>query len=97
MGSVGIDDISSTLFWNGSPLSLHGRCGGRSLTAPGYDMLHQEPFGRSVYRDRANPIAARFSSISVGWTKIVPLFISGITRGYVAGLTDAGLAARMKA
>jgi ribose transport system permease protein len=56
-----LDDTISTLFWNGSFLGVQAPIWWTIvLTAVGYYLLHQMPFGRRIFATGGNPIAARF-------------------------------------
>ena len=56
-----LDDTFSTLFWNGSFLGVQAPIWWTIvLTAVGYYLLHQMPFGRRIFATGGNPIAARF-------------------------------------
>ena len=63
------------------------------LTAVGYYLLHQMPFGRRIFATGGNPIAARFSGVRTDATKIAAFTISGVT----ASLAGMMLAARSTA
>jgi hypothetical protein len=75
-----LDDTFSALFWNGSFVGVQAPiCWTLALTALGYYLLHQMPFGRRIFATGGNPIAARFSGVRTDRTKIAAFVISGVT------------------
>jgi len=89
-----LDDTFSAAFWNGSFLGIQAPIWWTLvLTALGYYLLHQLPFGRRVFATGGNPIAARFSGVRTDGTKIAAFVISGMT----AALAGMMLAARSTA
>jgi ribose transport system permease protein len=89
-----LDDTFSALFWNGSFLGVQAPIlWTLVLTAVGYYLLHQMPFGRRIFATGGNPIAARFSGVRTDRTKIIAFVISGVT----ASLAGMMLAARSTA
>jgi ribose transport system permease protein len=89
-----LDDAFSAIFWNGSLLSVQAPIWWTiALTAVGYYLLHQMPFGRRIFATGGNPIAARFSGVRTDETKIAAFIISGVT----ASLAGMMLAARSTA
>ncbi len=89
-----LDDTFSALFWNGSFVGVQAPiCWTLALTALGYYLLHQMPFGRRIFATGGNPIAARFSGVRTDRTKIAAFVISGVT----ASLAGMMLAARSTA
>ena len=89
-----LDDTFSAIFWNGSFLGVQAPIlWTLILTALGYYLLHQMPFGRRVFATGGNPIAARFSGVRTDQTKIAAFVISGVT----ASLAGMMLAARSTA
>ncbi len=89
-----LDDAFSAVFWNGSFIGIQAPIlWTLVLTALGYYLLHQMPFGRRVFATGGNPIAARFSGVRTDETKIAAFIISGVT----ASLAGMMLAARSTA
>ena len=89
-----LDDAFSAVFWNGSFIGIQAPIWWTLvLTALGYYLLHQMPFGRRVFATGGNPIAARFSGVRTDETKIAAFVISGVT----ASLAGMMLAARSTA
>ncbi|TPM42403.1 ABC transporter permease [Mesorhizobium sp. B2-3-2] len=89
-----VDDDFSNLFWNGSFLGVQAPIWWTIvLTAVGYYLLHQMPFGRRVYATGGNPVAARFSGVRTDSVKIFAFVLSGM----MASLAGMMLAARSTA
>ncbi|RUU33329.1 MULTISPECIES: ABC transporter permease, partial [unclassified Mesorhizobium] len=89
-----VDDDFSNLFWNGSFLGMQAPIWWTIvLTAVGYYLLHQMPYGRRVYATGGNAVAARFSGVRTDGVKIFAFAISGMT----ASLAGLMLAARSTA
>ncbi|CDX30953.1 ABC transporter permease [Mesorhizobium sp. WSM4935] len=89
-----VDDDFSNLFWNGSFLGVQAPIWWTVvLTAGGYYLLHQMPYGRRVYATGGNAVAARFSGVRTDGVKIFAFVLSGMT----ASLAGMMLAARSTA
>jgi len=89
-----VDDDFSNLFWNGSFLAVQAPIWWTMvLTAAGYYLLHQMPYGRRVYATGGNAVAARFSGVRTDGVKIFAFVLCGMT----ASLAGLMLAARSTA
>ena len=89
-----VDDDFSNLFWNGSFLGVQAPIWWTIvLTAAGYYLLHQMPYGRRVYATGGNAVAARFSGVRTDGVKIFAFVLCGMT----ASLAGLMLAARSTA
>ena len=77
-----VDDDFSNLFWNGSFLGVQAPIWWTIvLTAAGYYLLHQMPYGRRVYATGGNAVAARFSGVRTDGVKIFAFVLCGMLLG----------------